>query len=579
MVVTRKARRQDRLTESSALLSSTLHLYRRRIVRNRRRGFLGTAFLMVGTVWIVAALLFYLDLAQPYLLPVGLELSVALPLAALMLAQATRPSPAQVARTLDARTDNQQRIVTAVELAGQGGAEPMAGTQVETTAGYLARFNPKLLVPVRPVWPQLSLSVGLLCVALALFVLKGAFGFTPYAAGALPGTPDEASAIVSPTAQSGLPGSDLTPTPNAMADKPSSLDTPPGQQGETGDGKQVGTAGDAGDSQSAQSSLQKLGDSLNGLSAAQSAVDNLRKGNYDQAAKDLADLGTQSDQLSDAAKKDLADALQKAAAQTGANDQLRNKEQAAANALRKGEYKDVAEKLGDLGDAVKDTAGNVMSQQELARTFPSPTAQPAPSSPQQNGDQAQNEQNGQNGGKDSAAKDGEQGKQGDQSKQGDQGKQAGKQGQSGQEGQSGKQGEQGDQSGQPGQGEQGGQDQGGQNSDGQSVNPATGGGLDQGGEGQSGMPGEGHRESGPTGPANVSGGAQNPFELEGQTPQQPTRPSEGGQPAVSFEGSGTSSGPAPVAPGSAGTLPGENSRLPVERWGIVQRYFNGQNGK
>jgi hypothetical protein len=409
----------------------------------------------------------------------------------------------------------------------------------------------------------------MLCLALALFVLKGTGGqYVPYQAGTLPQTPEELALLATPTAVTGLPGAEQQATQQAQANSPNATPGADGQDGATQ------AQQDAAESQDAKSSLDKLGQALDGQGATQGIADNLRNGNYDEAAKQLEELGEQNDQLSEDAKRDLAQALDDASDDPATSDDMRFRERQAANALRRGKYEDIEKALGNLGQSVQDTAGKVMTQEEMAKAFPSPTAATSggqdvpPAAPSQG-------QAGQQSGE-QAPQEGQQGSQPGQQSQSEQSGQAQPgEGESGQQ-QAGDQQGGGEQSGQPGEGQTG-QGQGNQSG----TNPAAGqqgGGQDQSDQGQ-GNPGagDGHKESGPTGPGGVQGGASNPFELEGNKDPKGGNPSDGNQPALSVEGDGQqATSAAPADQGTASNVPGENSRLPVERWDVVQRYFNGQ---
>lgn len=567
-------------------LTSLLKVYQLRIGRSRRGAFLGAAAILVGAAWIGAALSLLASLDERYVLGVALGATLALPALALLLEAITRPSLAETARILDARMDNQQRLVTALELGERSEPGPLDVTQVGTTAQYLAAADPRLVYPVRLNKSLLAIAVGFLCFALAIIVLKDAGSLVPFRAQALPETAQALASLPTPTLATGLPGSDITPSPTSYSQSQAAANPSPtagqsDQQTSSSQNRQGDAQSQAADSQSAQSSLDKLGQSLDGQGAAQQAADNLRKGNYAQAAKDIADLGTQSDQLSKAAKEELANALDKAAADPATDPSLGRDEKTAADALRKSEYKDVASSMEELGKSVQDTAGKVMSQQELAKAYPSPTVQT--SAPQDNAGQsspndpnAQPPQAGKGDKQSSGDKQANSGSPSDGSGQQNQpgqgqGQQDGQQGeQSGKQPDSGSQGKQEGQSAGGGQGQAG--QQGGQGQQGKS----QGGGEDQGGEGKPGSPGSGHRESGPTGPGSLQGGAQSPFELQGTQPDQANSPSTGDHPALSLDGSGSAGGTSPVASGSASNVPGESSNIPVERWDVIQRYFSGR---
>jgi hypothetical protein len=556
--------------EAPALVSS-LRAYRNRLGRDRRRVFVGVAGIGIGVMWIGISLLYAVDMATPPVFAVAFALTLTLPFLALLAEVLTRPSLRATARILDSRLDDRQRLVTALELGGKPELGLLDATQVATSARMLARVDPKVLAPIRSMRPSLALTAGLLCLSLAVFVLKGTGGqYVPYQAGVLPQSPEELAQLATPTAVTGLPDAAQQATQQATSPNatPGAAENSQAQQ-------------EANESQEAQSSLETLGESLDGQGATQSIADNLRNGNYDEAAEQLSELGKQNDQLSEQAKKDLADALDAASDDPNTTDDMRWRERQAANALRRGKYQDIEKALDNLGRSVQDTAGKVMSQEEMAQAFPSPTAA-AGGAQEQAGDPSQGE-NGQQTG-DQAGQQGEQSGQQGEGQQGQQGEQGGQQGeQSGQgqqgEGQPGEQagGQQGEQSGQQGEGQAGeGEGQQGQQGDSQSGGQQAGGQNEQEGQGNPGA-GDGHRESGPTGPGGVNGGAANPFELEGNKDPQGGNPSDGNQPALSVEGDGQqSSATAPADQGSASNVPGESGRVPVERWDVVQRYFSGK---
>ena len=63
--------------------------------------------------------------------------------------------------------------------------------------------------------------------------------------------------------------------------------------------------------------LDALSQALGHVSAAQPAADAIQQGDFSAAKQQLANLGEEADQLSDAAKQQLASALQQAANTTG----------------------------------------------------------------------------------------------------------------------------------------------------------------------------------------------------------------------------------------------------------------------
>ena len=530
--------------DSRLPIFTQLDVYRRRIRRERRLRYLAFAFVGVCAAWTLFALLLYIDRLPGALLPLCVLLTVALPLASLAYEAAHRPSDAETARLLDGLLDNQQRLVTSVELLSGEKASHLSQAQLASTANILNRIDPKALYPLRVPVPAVSLSLALLLFAMAMLLLKGAgSSFVAIQPGQLPPDQSAEGALISPTPASGLPESGITPTQDPASGQSSAEATPQGSSTSTDPASQAGA------SQQAQSSLDRLREALDGQSAAQGAADSLRQGKYGDAAKQLSELGEQNDQLSPAAKEDLADALEQAANDTQTQDALRYAEQNAADALRSGDYKRTEQALKDLGSAVEQAAGNVVPQQDLAKNFP----QGADQGGEQNSQGSQGNQNSQQGQQSGDSSQNGQNGQGQQSQQG-QGEQqgAGSSEQQGQGGSSGSQGQQGDQG------------QSGSN---------MGGGDESGQEGQGTAPGEGHRVSGPVDPSRPDV-KSNPFELDGQGNPNNTRPvDKSDDPALTLEGTGSSG--AASAPGSGSTLntPGESNDLPVDRWSVIQRYF------
>ncbi|HEX9987566.1 MAG TPA: hypothetical protein VGE45_03705 [Chloroflexia bacterium] len=507
-------------------ITTQLEVYRRRIRQTRRRRYLAMSALGMGALWVVAALLSYLDLAPAPLTSALLGISLLFPLAAFALETLLRPSLPQTAALLDSALDNKQRIVTSVELLSTQTQNSKLKTQnfievaqLASTANLLARNDPRTLYPARTPWAHFALGAGLLLLALSLFVFKGiddAFGTMQ--PGGTPGNDQSAAAISSPTAQSGLPDSENTPQPEATPQ------LEPGSGGEEGSVAESDSgpldpdeaARRVEGSRQIQEALGKLGEALNEQSVTQQAADSLKQGNYDDAAEQLEKLGQENDQLSEAAKEGLADSLDKAAQGSESAPDLQQAERKAADALRNGDYGEVDAALRDLAKKVRETGENVIPQHELAEGFPEPEQDSS----------------------DSAAEDpgSEQSQSGEQDQATDPQAQNGEQGDPNQAG-----------------------------ADNANEHEGSGGSGD----------GKGSKVSDPQAnkPLNVEG---NPFELDIQPDPGPARPGDAGaeRPALTLEGSSGTSSAAPATQGGQVTTPGENNSLPVERWQIIQKYFS-----
>jgi len=526
------------------LVVSMLGDYRARIRRSRRRRYLAVAALGIGVVWFLASLIHYFSLPVPGVLSTAIVLTLLLPIAALIFEVWRKPSLTETAALADKRLDNSQRLITSIELMSSGAVTPLAPAQIDTSASILGRVRPKALFPTQTPWSVAASGLGLLLLALGLFMLKGG-GFSPFGVGTLPPDQPVVASLAAPTADTGLPPSELTPEPTPTSN-PQEVELGGGQQpGDNPDqsGNQPGNPEEqAAISQQAQSDLDRLQRALDGQSVTQQAADALKQGNTDEAAKQITELGKENDQVSQAAKEGLADALDQAAQETTNNRQLQQAEQEAAEALRDGEYKQIDEAMENLAQAMEQTAGNVVPQQQLAESFPEQGAQPTPGA----GDQQAGSQPGEQ-----------------PSQPSEQGSQPGDTGAS--DGQEGSQPEEGGGGGDSGQQSEGGNDQSGQ---GGGQQPETGEGESSGS-----APGQGTRVNGPkdTSRLNVSG---NPFELEAEPGQgNPSQQPDQQRPGLTLDGGSGSSGASPVTPGEAVNIPGETGNLPLDRWDIIRKFF------
>ncbi len=90
--------------------------------------------------------------------------------------------------------------------------------------------------------------------------------------------------------------------------------------------------------QAQRAALDRLAEGLQQTSATRGAGQAMARGDYSSAANQLNDLGTQADQLSDAAKQQLGQTLQRTASESSGDRQLAQREQQAAEALQRGDY-------------------------------------------------------------------------------------------------------------------------------------------------------------------------------------------------------------------------------------------------
>jgi hypothetical protein len=122
----------------------------------------------------------------------------------------------------------------------------------------------------------------------------------------------------------------------------------------------------ANQSQTQRQDLNRLGRGLAQTSAGREAGESIQSGDYQEAASQLGELGNDADQLSQAAKEQLARELRAAAAETSQNRLLAERERRAADALTGRDYTQQRRALRELGDEVSRAGNFVVPQQELA---------------------------------------------------------------------------------------------------------------------------------------------------------------------------------------------------------------------
>ncbi len=123
------------------------------------------------------------------------------------------------------------------------------------------------------------------------------------------------------------------------------------------------------ESRAQREALDRLGRALDQVAAGRPAAEAIERGEYEQAAREVASLGAESDQLSPQAKAQLAQALRSAAAESPTAPELANRERRAADALAGRDYEAARRAMQDLADEVARRGRDVIPQQELARAW------------------------------------------------------------------------------------------------------------------------------------------------------------------------------------------------------------------
>jgi hypothetical protein len=314
--------------------------------------------LAVGALIVIAlSALVQLSLAprQPLLLGVA----VVAPLLALAVAAKRWPTLEAAARTADRRLGLEERLGTAVELApalrgGHGG--PLDRLQIRDALQHVQPL-PRWAHP-RGWARDLLLALAALAVAAAAAWLTQVETFTQ-------------TLITIPLAQSEPSSAAATAaTPTAVA-QPASAPAPPPPASAAAQ-QQASSSAPASPQRVAQeqaqrAALDRLAQGLQQTSATRGAGQAMARGDYTSAANQLNDLGTQSDQLSDAAKQQLAQTLQNTASQSSGDRQLAQREQQAAEALQRGDYTAEQQAFQQLAAQVQRSGANAPTPDQLQR--------------------------------------------------------------------------------------------------------------------------------------------------------------------------------------------------------------------
>ena len=254
--------------------------------------------LLVGCLWLVV------DLAGgPALdLRIWLAVGIVIMLSSLIVAALSRPSRAQVARMLDRSFGLQERVTTALgnigeEIPAEGEQVSVVYLQVADAANALTVAQAHPAFRLRPPARELVMAIALGLAFAALAFARGAGAGVPEVqSNVVPEFVSAAERFVQPEVEPVAPADQ---NPASVADVQQMVQS----------------------SMDNQQDLQTLADALSDHAVTSDAADLLDQGNYSQAAEELRDISNQADQLSDAAREDLANDLSQAASQMSAGNQ------------------------------------------------------------------------------------------------------------------------------------------------------------------------------------------------------------------------------------------------------------------
>lgn len=300
-------------------------------------------------------------------------LSLAPLLAAVITGLLRWPSRQSTALVVDARFVLGERLATALELARGERASRFAAMQVRDAVAQTRSAHGGWLVLDRRARYEVLLAAGVATVAIAVMVVVARLERP------IPPPP--------PVAETSI--AEEPPLAGAQTQVGVPLDSEDGVAPAPAQSA-AGSADLAARVQQAQaerSALDQLAQALNDNSAGKAAADAIQQGDYGAARDQLQNLADNADQLSNAAKQQLARGLQQAAANTAQSDRaLADREQQAAQALARSTYADQRQALRSLADQVQRSGARTVPSDQLERDVGQLQQQSAATPP--NGDAA-----------------------------------------------------------------------------------------------------------------------------------------------------------------------------------------------
>lgn len=298
--------------------------------------------LLVGCFWLVV------DLAGGPALNAGilLAIGVVVMLCSLVVAALSRPNRAQVARMLDRSFALQERVTTALgnigeEIPAESERASVVYLQVADAANALTIAQGHSAFRLRPPARELVMAIALGLAFAGLAFARGAGGSVPdVQSNVVPAFVPAAEHFVQPEAEPTVPPDQAAPS---VADVQQMVQT----------------------SLDNQQDLQTLADALADHAVTSDAANLIDQGKYSEAAEELRDVANQADQLSDAARADLASDLSQAASQMSSDNQsLSDATQQAADGLKQGGDQ-ARDGVRDLANAVEQSGQQVQSSESL----------------------------------------------------------------------------------------------------------------------------------------------------------------------------------------------------------------------
>lgn len=305
--------------------------------------------------------------------------AVSFVLLAALAALARPPSWLATARLVDRTAGLDDRVGTAVETLlvsrGAAAASPAAATQLADAAAHVRHLHPDDAVPVDAVRHQAILVGGLALLTAGLVLLAGLGDGVPGGLIPLRQTLESALAALRPAgeeARSSAPARNevdarvapLLQQLDALRTDEAGLSAEELAARRAAAAQQLAEL--AARSRAQQEALSELARALQASAAAHEAAERLTEGDYARAAAALEALGRESDQLSPAGRRQLADALRQAStALRQLSPELADRAGRAAQALTSRDYRRTEQALEALAEAVAQAGQNVVPQGDL----------------------------------------------------------------------------------------------------------------------------------------------------------------------------------------------------------------------
>ena len=340
-----------------------LYAVARTLRRRRRLRLMIRALWVALAVWCVGLVALLLGLALNPALLLGASAMTWVVGAA--YAWFSHPSLARLAQGLDRHYRLAQQVTTALEVARHTETQPLEERLLQETEALLVRMQRYIASRSSTPWREVETLVAMALLALGLTVAT--HPLLPEAANPV-ALPDLPAPVTSPTAHA-----QAQPTEQPIAEQQQQPLSP-----------------------EAQAAADAIADALRDNGATRSAADALDRGDTNAAASELRELADQADQLSEEARRDIAQGLRNAADQLGQDqpglaDELRRQ----ADALEAGGQQ-AEQALEDLARTVEQLSED---GQQAAEAEPSAAGeQSQPGQGEQQAQQGEGQQQGEQGG-------------------------------------------------------------------------------------------------------------------------------------------------------------------------------------